>query len=126
MPFPAALTAYATLSSLAGYGIARSNYKAVKKAADYQTRFYNGSYRENRRFWADYIRTHHLEHRRIRYPYRTGYNYNLSPLYSADVRKVSSKNAVASAYARLYSPFGLYQSGPRYNPSPMSYAYMYY
>lgn len=64
------------------------NNNRVQQASDltaqFQRDFYQGSFNENTRFWNDYIRRHHLSDRAIRYPYRTGYNFNLTGLYDAE------------------------------------------
>lgn len=120
-----ALTAYAGISSVIGYGLARQNYRAVKKASDYTERFYNGYRRENFRYWQDYIKSHHLQNRVYRYPYRTGYYYNLSSVYSARARQVSARNSMYSAGVRMFSPLGLYQRGTAYGFRPMNASYMY-
>lgn len=58
--------------------------KLQDKTYTYTRDFQRGYYDENSRFWNDYIRLHHLENRKIMYPYRTGYNYDLSKMYTAD------------------------------------------
>ena len=56
---------------------------SAKSIYDYTSNFYQGAYDENNRFFADYLRKHHIEDRKIRYPYRAGYYYNLSGLYNS-------------------------------------------
>lgn len=98
MPFPV-IPVLMGVQALAGTGLAYSNYRATKRATDYQEAFYNGYNEENKYFWYRYRKIHHILDRPIRYPYRTGYNYNMSALQNAGVRKVSSQNAVYRSVA---------------------------
>lgn len=126
MPIPYAAAAAVAGTSLVGYLTARSNYRSTKKAVDYAEEFYSGYNRENSRFWADYRRAHHWSSRRqIKYPYRTGYYYNLSSLQNAGVRKVSSKNAVYRALAGGIVPFGFYRRSNSYGYVPYDSGIMY-
>lgn len=72
--------------------------KASDQAARYTQDFYNGSFTENSRFWQDYIRKHHLEGREIKYPYRTGMNYNMSQLYGSESALTSNRYARYGSY----------------------------
>lgn len=57
------------------------------KAHDKQYRwiesYQNGAFEENARYFNDYMVKHHIANRAIKYPYRAGYNYDLSKLYGA-------------------------------------------
>lgn len=68
----------------------------LRYTRDYQGAFYN----ENTRFWNDYIKRHHLEKRQIMYPYRTGFNYDLSKMYSAerdlDINSFNRKSSIVN------------------------------
>lgn len=99
-------------SALANIGLSYSDYKAVQRQSDYITG-YNRDYQiENARFFHDYKVAHHWSDRReIRYPYRSGYIYNMSNVYGADSRKVSGKNRVYHAMVSGLVPFGFVRSG---------------
>lgn len=101
--------------SVLGYVTARRYDRAVRESNRYLEGYYNGAYHENRRFWNDYIRAHHLGNRKIRYPYRTGYYYNMSALQNARVRAVSSQNSLYRAgYGGLVSlGYSVRPRGPR-------------
>ena len=58
----------------------RASDVAYQYSADYSRAFYG----ENDRFWADYIRLHHLGDREIKYPYRLGMNPDMTKLFMAD------------------------------------------
>lgn len=95
MPFP--LIAVAAIASSAlingawnAYQTHQSTY-ASDKAYAFRSSYELGASLENRRFWSDYIRRHHLEGREILYPYRTGYNYDLSKMYTADAALVNNR-----------------------------------
>lgn len=104
-------------TTIVGGLVSYSNYKSTKQATDYAQDFYNGSYKENLRFWSDYRRAHHWNPRReIRYPYRTGYNYNLQGMYNAGVREVSAKNSVYRSIASGLVPVAMWR-GSGHNPS---------
>lgn len=87
VPVLAALVGLAALgkmiNSVAGvYG----TYKQTEnsdRVYDYSLNYAKGYYSENDRYWQQYISRHHLQNREILYPFRTGYHYNLSNLYSA-------------------------------------------
>lgn len=104
-------------TTLVGGLVSYSNYKATKRATDYTEAYYNGAYRENLKYWSDYRRAHHWSrNREIRYPYRTGYEYNLSGMYNAGARQVSAKNSVYRALIGGIVPIAMYRNSG-YNPS---------
>lgn len=87
------------------------------KNADYVNKYgveYASGYRdENTRYWNDYIRRHHLDGRQIRYPYRTGYEYNLSQLYSSQMSLRNNELNRNMSWFRLFGGGGLGQ-GPSF------------
>jgi len=109
MAYPVALGLYAAASGVASLYAAKQNYRATRRLVHYQTRYYTGAYRENQKFWEDYVRRHHLENRVLRYPYRRGYYYNLSALYGANVRAVNSRSGLLTAGYRMMAPASLYR-----------------
>lgn len=117
MPIPALALAYG-LSAGVGLYTAHRYSRAVNRVSDYQTRFYGGAYAENRRFFERYRRLHHIQHRAIRYPYRTGYTYNLSQLQNAGLRKMSAQNSVWNSGARVGGIFGFYAPTRGYRGNP--------
>lgn len=111
MGFPVMAVAVGVTSLISAL-TAISNYNATESAIDYEKDFYGGAYLENKRFWDDYRRAHGWNSKRqIKYPYRTGYNYNLSALQNAGVREVSAKNSVYRSLASGIVPFGFYRGG---------------
>lgn len=73
--------------------------------------FSKGYYDENDRYWQQYIARHHLQNRQVLYPYRTGYNYNLTNLYSSQAALNNNE------LARNMSWFGLLRTGTSVGPS---------
>lgn len=71
---------------------------ASDRALEYTKNYVSGAYRENTRYWDDYVKRHHLEKREIMYPYRTGFNYDLSKVYTSDARLVSNDMARTGTY----------------------------
>lgn len=79
----------------------RASDEYYRYQKDYSSAFYG----ENDRFWADYIRAHHLGNREIKYPMRLGMYPDMSKLYQAGVhltgnqwmRRAGYVNAGASA-----------------------------
>lgn len=111
MAIPVMAVAVGTTSLISAL-TAISNYRAQKSAIDYERMYYGGVESENYRFWSDYRKAHGWNSKRqIRYPYRTGYNYNLSALQNAGVREVSAKNSVYRSLASGIVPFGFFRGG---------------
>lgn len=106
------------LSAAAGVYTAARYKKYADRLSNYQEQFYGGYYRENKRYFDRYRRIHHIEHRPIRYPYRTGYNYDLSRLQNAGLRKVSAQNSVWNSGSRAVGIFGFYRSPVTYRMNP--------
>lgn len=72
-------------STMAGIYQTQETTRNADFVNNYGVNYGNGYWNENARYWDDYIRRHHLGSREIKYPYRTGYEYNLSGLYSAQM-----------------------------------------
>lgn len=110
-----------------GYNIYSTN--ETTKASDVYNRyvgdFYGGAEKENAAYFARYLRAHHLDPKDVKYPFRTGMNFNESQLYAAGARGVSNE------YARLSSlmhgatrvgqsaSIGAYNSTKTYRPNTM-------
>lgn len=74
--------------------------------------YYGSKYKqENDRFWDDYVQRHHLERRDVRYPLRSGYEYNLSSLYSSQMALKTNEVNRNMSWFRLLGGGGLGQ-GP--------------
>lgn len=82
-----------------GYNIYKTNEstKISDKFNKQMSGFYGASLSENTAYWARYIRAHHLEDRRILYPYRTGKEMNpssyLSSINSLDLNAIARQSA---------------------------------
>lgn len=76
--------------------VTKEQDKAYNQISTYQ----KGYYDENTRYFSEYIRRHHLEGREIVYPYRTGFNYDLSKMYSADANLVNNSLNRTGSYVR--------------------------
>lgn len=83
-----------------GFNIYSTNEttSANDRYQNYVNAFYNGAMRENERYWANYIHKHHLDSRQILYPYRTGYNFDASKIYSSDSAMVGNQYNRAGSY----------------------------
>lgn len=86
--------------------------KNADKVNEYGLNFGRGYYAENTRFWNDYIRRHHLEGREIKYPYRSGYIYNQSGIYSAESALQNNEISRNLAWFRLLGGGGI-GAGPQ-------------
>lgn len=98
-----------------GAGIYQT-YESTKNADvvnEYGVNYGKGYYEENSRFWNDYIRRHHLQERQVKYPYRTGYEYNLSGLYSSEMALRNNELNRNMSWFRLLGSGGLGQ-GPTF------------
>lgn len=76
--------AAAAIDSMYNVYSSHESKNAANKANSYIADYTNGAMAENSRYFEDYIRKHHLSGRDIKYPYRTGMNYNASALYGAE------------------------------------------
>ena len=90
-----------------GLTVAQSLYnvyntdRSTKLSDDYYnyTSDYNlGAMYENQNYWQNYLKAHHIQNRDIKYPYRTGYYYNASTLYSARAGFETNNYARQSAW----------------------------
>lgn len=127
MPFPIIAVAIgAAAAASAGWNIYQT-HKSTEKSdeiLDYTGEFYRGHYQENTNFWQEYIRRHHLQNRSIKYPYRTGYNFNRASIMSADAGLYNNElnrygsyfraGSTALGLAGLYRPSNTYKSNPNY------------
>lgn len=101
MPVPlVALAAIGVSAAMSAWQIYQTNQstKVNDKTLEYVNDFYSGAERENTQFWQDYIRRHHLEGRQVLYPYRTGFNYNRSPMLSSEAGLYSNSLARQGSY----------------------------
>lgn len=87
--------------------------KNADVANQYMVDYSSGYYDENTRFWNDYIQRHHLGGREIKYPYRSGYNYNLSSLYTGQMALKNNELSRDLSWYRLLGGGGLGQ-GPSF------------
>lgn len=87
--------------------------KNADVANQYMVDYSSGYYDENSRFWNDYIQRHHLGGREIKYPYRSGYNYNLSSLYTGQMALKNNELSRELSWYRLLGGGGLGQ-GPSF------------
>lgn len=87
--------------------------KNADVANQYMVDYSSGYYDENSRFWNDYIQRHHLGGREIKYPYRSGYNYNLSSLYTGQMALKNNELSRDLSWYRLLGGGGLGQ-GPSF------------
>lgn len=87
--------------------------KNADVANQYMVDYSSGYYDENTRFWNDYIQRHHLGGREIKYPYRSGYNYNLSSLYTGQMALKNNELSRELSWYRLLGGGGLGQ-GPSF------------
>lgn len=82
------------------------------KAQDYAQAFYSGAMAENSAYWERYIRMHHLENRRIMFPYRTGFNYNATGIYQAQATKAQNNARIIAdagrAARQMAGAYGIY------------------
>lgn len=81
-----------------------STYKRTSgydRAYNYTLDYHKGYNAENTRYWENYIRRHHLDRRTVLYPYRTGMNYDLSRMYSAEANINANKYARYDAWMKL-------------------------
>lgn len=106
------------LSAAAGLFTAARYKRYADRLSNYQQEFYGNYAAENVRYWDRYRRLHHIQHRPVRYPYRTGYNYDLSRLQNAGLRKVSAQNSVWNSGARAVGIFGFYRAPIGYRATP--------
>lgn len=87
MPVPmviaGAVIGSAVVSALSNIYQTKKTSDVYDKAYNYNYGFQTGAYSENQRYFEDYIRRHHLGGRTIKYPYRTGYLYDMSKMYTA-------------------------------------------
>ena len=90
LPVVALLAGLAVAGGLFGAGRAYLGVEQINRQtaiSDTYNRYLNGFYRgqmhENSAYWNRYIRSHGLEGREIRYPYRTGYLFNQSGILSS-------------------------------------------
>lgn len=98
-----------------GAGIYQT-YESTKNADvvnEYGVKYGQGYYEENTRYWNDYVRRHHLQGRQVKYPYRTGYEYNLSGLYSGQMALRNNELSRNMSWFRLLGSGGLGQ-GPSF------------
>lgn len=120
MPIPVALAGLILASAIGrvistGAGIYQT-YETTKNADEvneYGVKYGQGYYDENTRFWRDYIQRHHIGGREIRYPFRTGYEYNLSALYGAQASLRNNELNRNMSWFRLLGSGGVGQ-GPSF------------
>lgn len=124
MPFPVMALLVGAPIVVGGVASYRQ-YKAQSKITAYQDEFYRGAYNENKMFWYEYRRRHHILDRPIKYPYRTGYNYDLSALQNAHLREMSAQNRVYSAWSGAGIPLGYYRRPAGYRSIGNAPALMY-
>lgn len=102
----AASTALSTAMQIYG---TEKNTRASDLAYQYGSNYELGRMMENERYFKDYLRAHHIEHRAIKYPYRTGYEYNQSRYYQNQSNLLANQTSRQSAYVGgISSLFGLY------------------
>lgn len=87
--------------------------KNADKVNEYNLEYGKGYYDENTRFWNDYIQRHHLGGRSIRYPYRTGFEYDRSRIYSPEAFLKNNEINRNLSWYRLLGSGGLGQ-GPSF------------
>lgn len=101
MVAPLVVPALFLLSSLIMGGIdiysSMQTTSANDRVQNYVNDFYSGAQLENKKYFDDYIRRHHLTEREIKYPYRVGMNFDASKIYS------SGSNLVSNEYRRIGS-----------------------
>lgn len=78
---------------------------------EYGENYAKGYRDENSRYWNEYIRRHHLGNREIKYPYRTGYEYNLSSLYGYQIAQKNNELSRRMSAFRVFGSGGIGQ-GP--------------
>lgn len=105
-----------------GYNIYSTN--ETTKASDVYNRYVEGFYgsaeKENASYFARYLRAHHLDPKDVKYPFRTGMNFNESQLYSAGVRDVSNQYARIGSYVHGATRLGQSASLGAYNSTKPS------
>lgn len=107
MAFPviAALVGLAALGKIASAAAGvYSTYEStanLDRVNSYSRDFSKGYYDENTRFWDQYISRHHLKNREILYPYRSGFNYNLSNMYSSEASLANNELSRNTSWFRL-------------------------
>lgn len=79
-----AIVGSAVVSAIAQMYTTYKSTGEYDKAYNYTNAFYNGASAENERYFEDYIRKHHISNRDIRYPYRTGYNFDMSKVLTSN------------------------------------------
>lgn len=99
------------VSTMAGIYQTQETTRNADFVNNYGVNYGSGYYNENSRYWDDYIGRHHLSNRQIRYPYRSGYEYNLSSLYSAQMSLRNNEINRNLSWFRLLGGGGLGQ-GP--------------
>ena len=96
-----AMVAMTAIEALYNVYSTQKTTEASDAQARYQQTFYGGAQLENRAYFDRYIRMHHLQNRKILYPYRTGMNFNASQLYGSNSQLVKNE----------YSRYGSYVHG---------------
>lgn len=91
-----------------GYNVYSTNKttKASDEVNKYLGEFYGGQLQENMAFWDRYIRAHHLEGRQIRFPYRTGMNFNEKGILNADFGSLYNQYARYGSYVHGATSLG--------------------
>lgn len=122
-PIIAVAIGAAALSS-AGWNIYQTHQSTKKsdEIYEYSRNYQQAFYEENSRFWDDYIKRHHLEKRQIKYPYRTGYNFNRTGIMGADAGLYNDDLSRTGSYFRAGSTAlglaGLYRAPTTYRSNP--------
>lgn len=123
----AASTALSTAMQI--YGTEKST-RASDLAYQYSSNYELGRMMENERYFKDYLRAHHIEHRSIKYPYRTGYEYNQSRYYQNKSHLLGNSVNRQSAYVggisnvlNLYGRAGIVRNLGRGNNVRSSFYY---
>lgn len=100
-----------------GFNIYSTNQ--TTKASDmynkYVEGFYGGSQEENSAYFARYLRAHHLDPADVKFPYRTGMNFNQSQLYAAGSKLVNNEYARYGSYVHGATQLGRSASVGAYN-----------
>ena len=112
MAVPVALVAFAVASALSAVSTIYStevNTRSQDAVSQYTSGYELGAMLENERYFKDYLAKHHIADRGIKYPYRTGVNFNQSRYFKAEANIMGNKASRLSAYTRgASSLFGLY------------------
>lgn len=113
LPIPLIIAAsYMAVTAVQGLYNAYSTEQTSRssdKVASYSLAFNKGALYENSDFWDRYIRAHHLQNRKIRFPYRTGYNFNETGVKAAENSLLYNQWSRFNSYAN--AGFGTARAG---------------